>query len=100
MGPSHPEMKIPRKLRLKVYRSELRYGVVWACLSEELLNMIPDCSKEWEKRILSEDRRFIESQKPEVLLDLALEVYVRADKASVALRKWMIDVGLGRNFAS
>jgi phenylpropionate dioxygenase-like ring-hydroxylating dioxygenase large terminal subunit len=55
----------------------------------------------WEKRILSEDRGIIEAQKPEEIpLELANEVHVRADKASVALRKWMIEQGLGRAFTA
>ncbi len=55
----------------------------------------------WEARILTEDKRFIESQKPEEIpLDLAAEVHVRADKASVAMRRWMIDIGLGRDFTA
>ncbi len=55
----------------------------------------------WEEKILSEDRGIIEAQKPEEIpLELANEVHVRADKASVALRKWMIDQGLGNEFTA
>ena len=56
---------------------------------------------EWEAKILTEDRRFIESQRPEEIpLDLAAEVHVRADKASVAMRRWMIGIGLGGDFTA
>ena len=56
---------------------------------------------EWEAKILTEDKRFIESQKPEEIpLDLAAEVHVRADKASIAMRRWMIDIGLGGEFSA
>ncbi len=55
----------------------------------------------WEKKILLEDRNFIESQKPEEIpLDLSEEVHVRADKSSVAMRRWMIKIGLGRDFTA
>ena len=32
--------------------------------------------------------------------DLAAEVHVRADKASIAMRRWMIDIGLGGEFTA
>ena len=55
----------------------------------------------WESKILSEDRAIIESQKPEEIpLDLAEEIHVRADKASVAMRQWLIGIGLGRDFTA
>ena len=55
----------------------------------------------WEKKILTEDRAIIEAQKPEEIpLEMANEVHVRADKASVAFRKWMIEQGLGRTFTA
>ncbi len=36
-----PNARIPDKLRLEVYQSEVRYGIVWACLREEPLWPLP-----------------------------------------------------------
>jgi hypothetical protein len=50
---------------------------------------------EWEKRIIYEDRAIVELQKPEEIpMDISSEVHSKADKASLALRNWMIGIGL------
>jgi phenylpropionate dioxygenase-like ring-hydroxylating dioxygenase large terminal subunit len=49
----------------------------------------------WEKKIIYEDRAIVELQKPEEIpMDIAEEVHAKADKASLALRHWMIRLGL------
>lgn len=49
----------------------------------------------WEKKIIYEDRAIVELQKPEEIpMDIAVEVHAKADKASLALRRWMIKLGL------
>jgi phenylpropionate dioxygenase-like ring-hydroxylating dioxygenase large terminal subunit len=49
----------------------------------------------WEKKIIYEDRAIVELQKPEEIpMDIAEEVHAKADKASLALRRWMIKLGL------
>jgi vanillate O-demethylase monooxygenase subunit len=49
----------------------------------------------WEKKIIYEDRDIVELQKPEEIpMDIAQEVHAKADKASLALRHWMIKQGL------
>lgn len=55
----------------------------------------------WEQKILGEDRAMIEMQKPEEIpLDAAAEVSVMTDKASVAFRRWLGKIGLGRSFTA
>ena len=53
----------------------------------------------WEKKILHEDRAIIELQKPEEIpLEIAAEMHAKADKASIAYRRWLRQVGLGQSF--
>ena len=55
----------------------------------------------WEQKILGEDRVMIENQKPEEIpLDAAAEISVMADKSSVAFRRWLTKLGLGRAFTA
>jgi phenylpropionate dioxygenase-like ring-hydroxylating dioxygenase large terminal subunit len=50
-------------------------------------------------RIFEEDRRIVESQRPERLpLDLALEMHIPADASSIAYRRGLKRMGLGRFF--
>ena len=54
-----------------------------------------DQLREWEKKIIYEDRAIVELQKPEEIpLDISVEVHAKADKASLALRNWMVGIGL------
>jgi len=51
-------------------------------------------------RIFEEDRRIVESQRPEWLpLNLALEMHIAADASSIAYRRGLKRMGLGRFFA-
>lgn len=55
----------------------------------------------WEQKILGEDRAMIEKQKPEEIpLAISQEVHARTDKASVAFRRWLKNIGLGRSFTA
>ncbi len=51
--------------------------------------------RDWERKIINEDRAIVELQKPEEIpMDISREVHAKADKASLALRGWMIRIGL------
>jgi vanillate O-demethylase monooxygenase subunit len=51
-------------------------------------------------RIFEEDRRIVESQRPERLpLDLTLEMHIPADASSIAYRRGLKKMGLGNFFA-
>lgn len=55
----------------------------------------------WERKILGEDRAMIEKQKPEEIpLAVSTEVHAKADRASIAFRRWLKKVGLGRTFTA
>ncbi|MEO0508599.1 MAG: aromatic ring-hydroxylating dioxygenase subunit alpha [Verrucomicrobiota bacterium] len=55
----------------------------------------------WERKILGEDRAMIEKQKPEEIpLEVSLEIHAKADKASIAFRRWLKKIGLGKSFTS
>ncbi len=50
----------------------------------------------WQDRIFAQDRPILESQRPDLLpLDLAAEMNVRADRAALAYRRWLRQLGLG-----
>ncbi|GGL59428.1 aromatic ring-hydroxylating oxygenase subunit alpha [Sporolactobacillus putidus] len=52
-------------------------------------------------RIFNEDREMVENQKPEELpLDLQAEAHIMADKTSIAYRKLLKEMGLGRQYTA
>ncbi|HEX3872075.1 MAG TPA: hypothetical protein VHV77_16640, partial [Pirellulales bacterium] len=56
---------------------------------------------DYNVKIFNEDQAIVESQYPEDLpLDLIDEVHIRADKTSVAYRRALAALGLGRSFTS
>jgi vanillate O-demethylase monooxygenase subunit len=49
-----------------------------------------------QTQVLSEDKPFVEAQKPEELpLDLSEEFHIRADRFSTCYRKALVELGLG-----
>jgi phenylpropionate dioxygenase-like ring-hydroxylating dioxygenase large terminal subunit len=49
----------------------------------------------WQDQIVAQDIPIVESQRPELLpLDLQAELHLRSDRAAVAYRKWLAEVGL------
>jgi phenylpropionate dioxygenase-like ring-hydroxylating dioxygenase large terminal subunit len=49
----------------------------------------------WQNQIVSQDLPIVESQRPELLpLDLQAELHLRSDRAAVAYRKWLSEIGL------
>jgi vanillate O-demethylase monooxygenase subunit len=55
----------------------------------------------WDLAIFAEDRIIVENQRPEELpLDLSDELHVRADRMTVAYRKALAGLGLGRSYTS
>ncbi len=44
--PAHPEQRPPPKARVKTYRCQERYGLIWACLGEPSGN--PSVFEEWD----------------------------------------------------
>jgi phenylpropionate dioxygenase-like ring-hydroxylating dioxygenase large terminal subunit len=54
-----------------------------------------------QTQVLSEDKPFVEGQKPEELpLDLSEEFHIRADRFSTCYRKALREFGLGREFSA
>ncbi len=52
-------------------------------------------------RVFDEDRRFVEAQTPEDLpLDLTSEAHITADRTSIAYRRLLAGLGLGRGYTS
>lgn len=56
---------------------------------------------DFNKRIFEEDQALVENQCPEDLpLDLMAEVHIAADRSSIAYRRGLAALGLGRNYTS
>lgn len=50
----------------------------------------------FQDRIVAQDRPIVESQRPELLpLDLAAELHLRSDRAAIAYRRWLRELGVG-----
>jgi len=49
----------------------------------------------FQDRIVAQDRPVVESQRPELLpLDLAAELHLRSDRAAIAYRRWLRELGV------
>jgi phenylpropionate dioxygenase-like ring-hydroxylating dioxygenase large terminal subunit len=49
----------------------------------------------WQDGIFEQDRPILESQRPELLpLDLQAELHLRSDRAAIAYRRWLRELGL------
>jgi phenylpropionate dioxygenase-like ring-hydroxylating dioxygenase large terminal subunit len=49
----------------------------------------------WQDRIFEQDRPILQSQRPELLpLDLQAELHLRSDRAAIAYRRWLGELGL------
>jgi phenylpropionate dioxygenase-like ring-hydroxylating dioxygenase large terminal subunit len=60
-----------------------------------------DSSIALQNQVISEDRPFVEAQRPEELpLDLSEEFHIRADRFSTCYRNALVGLGLGGEFAS
>jgi vanillate O-demethylase monooxygenase subunit len=56
---------------------------------------------DFNRRIFEEDKRIVESQKPECLpLDPKMEAHIAADRSSIAYRRGLRDMGLSRFFVA
>jgi phenylpropionate dioxygenase-like ring-hydroxylating dioxygenase large terminal subunit len=54
-----------------------------------------------QTQVLSEDKPFVEGQRPEELpLDLSEEFHIRADRFSTCYRRALVEMGLGRSFSA
>ena len=49
----------------------------------------------FDDEMIAQDIPVVESQRPELLpLDLQAELYLRSDRAAIAYRKWLRQIGL------
>jgi phenylpropionate dioxygenase-like ring-hydroxylating dioxygenase large terminal subunit len=49
----------------------------------------------WQDTIFAQDRPILQSQRPELLpLDLQAELHLRSDRAAIAYRKWLQELGV------
>ena len=56
---------------------------------------------DFNRRVFEEDRAIVETQYPEDLpLDLMAEAHIRADRASIAYRRGLKELGLGRAYTA
>ncbi|MDG7001377.1 MAG: aromatic ring-hydroxylating dioxygenase subunit alpha [Nitrososphaerota archaeon] len=71
-------------------------SAMWMIIAMNYSDETPDYQiREFEDRVVSQDMKIVESQRPELLpLDLQAELHLRSDKTAIAYRKWLSDVGL------
>ena len=81
-------------------RARLRRAFFFVCRNFDL-DIPAEDIRAWERKVMGEDQRIVESQRPEELpLDLAAELHVRSDNMTIAYRKELARLGLGREFTA
>jgi phenylpropionate dioxygenase-like ring-hydroxylating dioxygenase large terminal subunit len=73
-----------------------QHSIAWAVLAMNYADDVPDAELlEFQNRITAQDKPIVESQRPELLpLDLREELHLRSDKAAIAYRQWLRQLGL------
>ncbi|MEK8127613.1 aromatic ring-hydroxylating dioxygenase subunit alpha [Paenibacillus filicis] len=75
---------------------EERKTTVFALVSRNYALDQPDeYFREFQKRVIEQDAAIVESQRPEELpLDLQAELHLKADRVSIAYRRWLKELGV------
>jgi phenylpropionate dioxygenase-like ring-hydroxylating dioxygenase large terminal subunit len=70
--------------------------VAWAVLAMDYALDVPDAELlAFQDKITAQDKPVVESQRPELLpLDLREELHLRSDKAAIAYRQWLRQLGM------
>jgi phenylpropionate dioxygenase-like ring-hydroxylating dioxygenase large terminal subunit len=73
-----------------------QHSVAWAILALNYGHDLADAELlDFQDKITMQDKPVVESQRPELLpLDLQAELHLRSDKAAVAYRRWLREIGL------
>ncbi|MHB2037254.1 MAG: aromatic ring-hydroxylating dioxygenase subunit alpha [Nitrososphaerales archaeon] len=71
-------------------------SLMWMIISMNYGQEVPEGQiQEFEDKVVSQDIRVVESQRPELLpLDLQAELHLRSDRTAIAYRKWLGKLGL------
>lgn len=71
-------------------------SVMWMIIAMNYGFEIPaDQIRSFQDRIVGQDKRIVESQRPELLpLDLQAELHLRSDRTAIAYRKWLKSLGV------
>ncbi|MDG6933395.1 MAG: aromatic ring-hydroxylating dioxygenase subunit alpha [Nitrososphaerota archaeon] len=71
-------------------------SVMWMIIAMNYSPEVPSSQiRAFEDRVVSQDIRVVESQRPELLpLDLQAELHLRSDKTAIAYRRWLKEIGL------
>lgn len=72
------------------------HTIFYSCVAMDYGHDVPEQEIiAFQDRVLAQDFPVIESQRPELLpLDLQEELHLRCDKASIAYRRWLKDLGV------
>jgi phenylpropionate dioxygenase-like ring-hydroxylating dioxygenase large terminal subunit len=75
---------------------EERKTTVFALVSRNYALEEPDeYFRDFQKRVIEQDAAIVESQRPEELpLDLQAELHLKADRVSIAYRRWLKELGV------
>jgi phenylpropionate dioxygenase-like ring-hydroxylating dioxygenase large terminal subunit len=71
-------------------------SLMWMVIAMNYALDVPDkIIREFEDKVVAQDMRVVESQRPELLpLDLQAELHLRSDRTAIAYRKWLNQLGL------
>jgi phenylpropionate dioxygenase-like ring-hydroxylating dioxygenase large terminal subunit len=71
-------------------------SLMWMIIAMNYALEVPDQTiREFEDKVVAQDMRVVESQRPELLpLDLQVELHLRSDRTAIAYRKWLNQLGL------
>jgi phenylpropionate dioxygenase-like ring-hydroxylating dioxygenase large terminal subunit len=71
-------------------------STVWMWMAMNYGHDIPEHELvDWQDAIFEQDRPILQSQRPELLpLDLQAELHLRSDRAAIAYRRWLRQLGL------
>lgn len=82
-------------------RSARETNVMFRMTRDFDLDKPEDSTIALQTQVLSEDRPFVEGQRPEELpLDLSEEFHIRADRFSTCYRRALVGMGLGREYSA
>ena len=70
-------------------------SIAWTYVAKDYKNIPDKETRHFEDMIILQDVPIVESQRPELLpLDLQAELHLRSDRAAIAYRKWLRELGL------
>jgi phenylpropionate dioxygenase-like ring-hydroxylating dioxygenase large terminal subunit len=83
-------------IQLMVTPHDLVDSTAWMVMAMNYSHELPEAEfVAFQDRIFAQDKPILQSQRPELLpLDLQAELHLKSDRAAIAYRKWLGQLGL------